>query len=294
MKAFERYTIASHFQWKCAVCEDRVLQPGFPILRDRAPYTINKYLCACYQCAAKLLRERPEKYVQAAMMKEWAQKEPITPTQALLTCPECWKKVRGVLWDQHVRECILFEFGAEDEDGVLPRLEDAAPSAAYHPNSERRVIKMYERECIAARQGWRCPGYCKQLLQSCFDIDHRIPHSLIGDDVGNNSNLQALCPSCHSHKTKTDNRYIKDYKQRQKQVKAKNARGTVCPKCMSVVSIDFLTAHKAVCRGLHVSQGEEGDQCMAPDMETPSGKWAPSIVCTPSWARSMLAGRQQN
>lgn len=53
---------------------------------------------------------------------------------------------------------------------------------------------------IAARQEFKC-AQCRQLMMT-WEIDHVVPLCAGGyDDI---HNLQALCPNCHSMKTKMD------------------------------------------------------------------------------------------
>lgn len=67
---------------------------------------------------------------------------------------------------------------------------------------KRKKVTNITRERIAASQSWRC-SLCSCLLDETFQVDHRIPVSRGGKNDA--SNLQALCPSCHAHKTTTEN-----------------------------------------------------------------------------------------
>ena len=63
---------------------------------------------------------------------------------------------------------------------------------------KRKSLSGPEKKRIAASDGWRC-GMCKELLPSCFEIDHKIPLWDGGADCS--TNMWALCSGCHSKKT---------------------------------------------------------------------------------------------
>lgn len=63
---------------------------------------------------------------------------------------------------------------------------------------EKRNVSAYRKKQVAASQGWTC-AMCKQILDANFETDHIIPlHQGGSNDI---SNLQSLCPNCHSRKT---------------------------------------------------------------------------------------------
>jgi len=64
-----------------------------------------------------------------------------------------------------------------------------------------RRVSQVQKKIIAARAQWRCE-HCDSLLESTFQIDHKIPLWLGGSNDA--SNLQALCVSCHAAKTQEE------------------------------------------------------------------------------------------
>jgi hypothetical protein len=75
--------------------------------------------------------------------------------------------------------------------------------------SSIRKLKEREKKLIASSQEWKCK-ICCSILSAAYQIDHIIPFCLDGDD--SISNLQALCPNCHSSKTQRENYRIYKYK----------------------------------------------------------------------------------
>lgn len=74
---------------------------------------------------------------------------------------------------------------------------------------KRRTINKKERMQIVHRQNYQCTnplGLCclpdLKFQNESYEIDHIVPKSQGGDD--SNSNLQALCPGCHDHKTRLE------------------------------------------------------------------------------------------
>lgn len=76
-------------------------------------------------------------------------------------------------------------------------------------NSNSRYIPIPIRKEVLFRQHYLCYG-CKQMLPSTYQIDHITPFALCGKNDINN--LQALCPNCHSYKTRNDNILIRKWK----------------------------------------------------------------------------------
>ena len=56
-----------------------------------------------------------------------------------------------------------------------------------------------EKRAVGARQNWKC-ACCQKLLPATFEIDHVTPLHLGGLDCCE-TNAEALCNSCHAHKT---------------------------------------------------------------------------------------------
>lgn len=72
-----------------------------------------------------------------------------------------------------------------------------------------RTLKESDKKQVAFNQKWCC-AKCKEMLPSTYQIDHIIPHSISFDD--NLTNLEALCPNCHSKKTQKENFRISSFK----------------------------------------------------------------------------------
>ena len=65
----------------------------------------------------------------------------------------------------------------------------------------RVSIPRFLSQEIAFNQGYAC-GHCGALMRT-WEIDHRVALCLGGHN--HRSNYHALCPNCHSFKTKEDN-----------------------------------------------------------------------------------------
>ena len=62
--------------------------------------------------------------------------------------------------------------------------------------SSTRIIKI-----VGFRQKWKCK-FCKDMLKSTFQIDHKL--ALKDGGTNNIDNLQALCCECHAEKTQRE------------------------------------------------------------------------------------------
>ena len=64
-----------------------------------------------------------------------------------------------------------------------------------------RNVSESKKKYIASNQKWKCKN-CNNLLDSTYEIDHKIPLY----KGGNNEieNLEALCRNCHGKKTLND------------------------------------------------------------------------------------------
>lgn len=68
-----------------------------------------------------------------------------------------------------------------------------------HEYSNTRIkLPQSWRNTIAYKQKWTC-NICKALLPPRFELDHIIPLHRKGTNAI--TNLQALCPNCHSYKS---------------------------------------------------------------------------------------------
>ena len=77
-------------------------------------------------------------------------------------------------------------------------------SRTRSPTGKREYISPIVKKRVAAKQKWRCL-VCKQLLDETFEIDHRTP-LFRGGHPTQESNLQALCRSCHMFKSAVSDR----------------------------------------------------------------------------------------
>lgn len=73
----------------------------------------------------------------------------------------------------------------------------------------RASIPSHIKKSILRKQNYKC-NVCSVFLD-VYDIDHIIPYRI--DPVHRLSNLQALCPTCHARKTRSEARDIALYKQ---------------------------------------------------------------------------------
>jgi len=69
-------------------------------------------------------------------------------------------------------------------------------------NIKRRLTEA-EKKAVAAEQHWHC-AMCNQLFQY-YEVDHIEQYCIRGNN--SRKNLQALCSSCHSRKTRQDREY---------------------------------------------------------------------------------------
>jgi len=79
------------------------------------------------------------------------------------------------------------------------------------PAKRKRMLSPADKKRIAANQGWKCAN-CGRPLSARFHVDHIKPFSEGGSD--SDSNLQALCPNCHSDKTEEER-----YRKKQKKIR---------------------------------------------------------------------------
>ena len=64
-----------------------------------------------------------------------------------------------------------------------------------------RRLTGHQKRIVAARGEWRC-GYCEELLDSTYEIDHRVPLWRGGAD--HIDNCWALHAHCHAKKTQAE------------------------------------------------------------------------------------------
>lgn len=81
----------------------------------------------------------------------------------------------------------------------------------------RKRFSSTQVRILACRQNYNCVGYeCKglKLLPSVWEVDHIIP--LFHGGSNEESNLQVICPGCHSKKTQAE---IVDFYDLQRKIK---------------------------------------------------------------------------
>lgn len=72
-----------------------------------------------------------------------------------------------------------------------------------------RNLSESDKKRVAYLQKWCC-NICNELLPNTYEVDHIVPHSINSDD--SLTNLQALCPNCHSKKTLREQNRIYKFK----------------------------------------------------------------------------------
>ena len=71
----------------------------------------------------------------------------------------------------------------------------------------RTPIPTHYKQAVLRRQKHRCKT-CSVFLD-VYDIDHIVPYRVCREHKL--SNLQALCPTCHARKTRSEARYLTEY-----------------------------------------------------------------------------------
>ena len=94
----------------------------------------------------------------------------------------------------------------------MPKIESPFSSTT----KRKRTLTSADKKRIAAKQKWRCK-ICGKPLPIRYHIDHIKEFAGGGSD--RESNLQALCPNCHAHKTEEDR-----HKKRQKKIREKERK----------------------------------------------------------------------
>jgi 5-methylcytosine-specific restriction endonuclease McrA len=62
----------------------------------------------------------------------------------------------------------------------------------------KRKVSSDLKRMVGASQKWTC-AHCHQMLPATFEVDHIIP--LHEKGTNHIDNLQALCNTCHAHKS---------------------------------------------------------------------------------------------
>lgn len=78
----------------------------------------------------------------------------------------------------------------------------------------KRTLNAADKKRIAAKQKWKCK-ICGGTLPARFNVDHIKPFADGGSDK--ESNLQALCGTCHDKKTEEDRHRKKQQKIKKKE-----------------------------------------------------------------------------
>jgi hypothetical protein len=71
-----------------------------------------------------------------------------------------------------------------------------------------RRIRESLKKRVAFSQKWNC-NFCNSMLPSSYQIDHIVPFAIYGDN--SETNLEALCPTCHANKTQSEAYRIKQF-----------------------------------------------------------------------------------
>ena len=91
-----------------------------------------------------------------------------------------------------------------------PFFGSSSPSMGFGDEPKRkRLLSSADKKRIAARQKYRC-AKCHTTFGTVYHVDHITRFSDGGSD--RDSNLQALCPNCHSEKTENERHRIKQKK----------------------------------------------------------------------------------
>ena len=105
--------------------------------------------------------------------------------------------------DEQMKEQLAVkdqQLAAKDEQIQLLLKKPRAPA-------KRKSLTEPERRDIAMAQGWLCANPDGECLLTGplreYEVDHIIP-LFLGVAMDTPGNMQALCPSCHSRKTKRD------------------------------------------------------------------------------------------
>ena len=94
----------------------------------------------------------------------------------------------------------------------------------------RTPIPTHYKHAILRRQQNKCNVCCDVL--DVYDIDHIVPYRICQEH--RLSNLQALCPTCHARKTRSEARYLAEY------VKCEQTKSyRLCWGCKRIVSVYF-------------------------------------------------------
>jgi hypothetical protein len=94
----------------------------------------------------------------------------------------------------------------------------------------RATIPMHYKHAILRRQKRLC-NVCSDILD-VYDIDHIVPYRVC--QKHELSNLQALCPTCHARKTRSEAKYVTEYIRCEKTTSYR-----FCWGCKNVVSAYF-------------------------------------------------------
>jgi len=94
----------------------------------------------------------------------------------------------------------------------------------------RTSIPTHYKQSVLRRQKHKCNA-CSVFLD-VYDIDHVVPYRICQEH--RLSNLQALCPTCHARKTRTEAKYLAEY------VRCEQTKSyRLCWGCKKVVSMYF-------------------------------------------------------
>jgi hypothetical protein len=85
--------------------------------------------------------------------------------------------------------------------GTATPLAELPPGVFPISQKTKRAVTESMKKIVASRQEWKCKS-CNHILDHTYQIDH-IKRLQFGG-TNDLTNLQALCPNCHSSKTVTE------------------------------------------------------------------------------------------
>jgi len=107
----------------------------------------------------------------------------------------------GICYISCESACHLLSWYLDNSYQVLPNISNFKRALAkYKKKIPKRILSRSMRIEIAYRQNYAC-NHCKLFpIPPDFHVDHIIELQDGGQDIA--ENLQALCPQCHSEKTR--------------------------------------------------------------------------------------------
>lgn len=135
-------------------------------------------------------------------------------------------KVERGLVDLRGEKELYVETLTNSKELTLMEVLKEQKKATSKPKTKRKYIPRVWRERALERQKWKCAGKdCVKIHGKRMDLrkvvrhgDHIKPIEIGGEHIP--SNVQILCPNCHSRKTREDRKKIADFKRRKEKRKS--------------------------------------------------------------------------